>query len=72
VTVKDKYTLLLANKLQDRLYSVKIFTKLDLRGAFNLIRIREGEEEKTAFRTRYSLYEYTVMLIGLVNTLAVF
>ena len=65
------YSLLLINKLRDRLLGAKIFTKLDLHGSFNLIRIKEGEEEKTAFRTCYGHYEYTVMLIGLTNALAI-
>jgi hypothetical protein len=70
--VKDKYALPLASELRDRLQGAKIFTKLDLKGAFNLIRIKAGEEEKTVFRTRYGHYEYTVMLIGLVNAPSVF
>jgi hypothetical protein len=37
---------------------------------YNLIRIKKGEEWKTAFRTRYRHYEYTVMPFGLTNTLA--
>jgi hypothetical protein len=47
------------------------FTALDLRRAYNLIRIKKGEEWKTAFRTCYSHYKYTVMLFGLTNALAV-
>ncbi|KAJ8110903.1 hypothetical protein OPT61_g6372 [Boeremia exigua] len=46
------------------------FTALDLRGAYNLIRIKEGEEWKTAFRTCYGHYEYTVMPFRLTNALA--
>ena len=41
---KDYYTLLLANKLRDRLIRAKVFTKLDLRGAYNLVYIKEGKE----------------------------
>ncbi|MGB2685899.1 MAG: pol polyprotein, partial [Olleya sp.] len=67
ITIKDCYALPLINELQDRFQGATVFTKLDLRGAYNLIRIKEGEEWKTAFRTRYGLFEYTVMPFGLTN-----
>jgi hypothetical protein len=67
ITIKDRYALPLINELHDRLRGAKIFTTLDMRGAYNLIRIKEGEEWKTAFRTRYGLFEYRVMPFGLTN-----
>lgn len=67
ITVKNRYPLPLIPELLDRLRKAKIFTKIDLRGAYNLLRIAEGDEWKTAFRTRYGLFEYKVMPFGLTN-----
>jgi len=61
----DRYLLLLAHELRDRLYGATIFTKLDLRVVFNLIRIKAGDEWKMAFRLRFGLYEYLVIPFGL-------
>ena len=71
ITVKNRYLLPNISELQDRLSGAKFFTALDLRGAYNLIRMKKGEEWKTAFRTRYSHYEYMVMPFGLTNAPAV-
>jgi transposase InsO family protein len=67
ITIKNRYPLPNIGELRDRLAHAEIFTALDLRGAYNLIRIKEGEEWKTAFRTRYGHFEYLVMPFGLTN-----
>lgn len=72
ITIKNRYPLPLIQESLDRLKSAKYFSKLDLRGAYNLIRINPGEEWKTAFRTRYGLFEYLVMPFGLCNAPASF
>ena len=48
------------------------FTIIDIRDAFNRIRMAHGEEWKTAFSTRWGLYKYLVMPFGLTNMLATF
>uniref|UniRef100_A0A8C6XVG6 ribonuclease H n=1 Tax=Naja naja TaxID=35670 RepID=A0A8C6XVG6_NAJNA len=67
ITVRNRYPLPLIPELMERLREAAVFTKLDLRGAYNLVRIREGDEWKTAFGTRYGHFEYTVMPFGLTN-----
>ena len=72
LTILDKYPLPLMSELRDRVAGVIIFTKLDIKDSYHLIRIKKGDEWKTAFRTRYGQYEYKVMLFGLVNPPATF
>jgi hypothetical protein len=67
VTVKDRTPLPLMSELQERLGRAKIFTKLHLKNGYNLIQIADGDEWKTAFRTRYALFEYLAMPFGLCN-----
>ncbi|KAI4890447.1 hypothetical protein NFI96_003606 [Prochilodus magdalenae] len=72
ITIKDRYPLPLMNTAFEALQHAAIFTKLDLRSAYNLIRIRQGDEWKTAFITPSGHYEYRVMPFGLMNAPAVF
>jgi len=72
ITIPNRYPLPLMQELQDRVQGAQWFTKMDLKNGFNLIRIREGDEWKTAFRTRYGLYEFQVMPFGLTNAPSTF
>uniref|UniRef100_A0A8C5PTR9 ribonuclease H n=1 Tax=Leptobrachium leishanense TaxID=445787 RepID=A0A8C5PTR9_9ANUR len=71
ITIRNAYPIPLITELFDRLKGASIYTKLDLRGAYNLVRIKEGHEWKTAFNTRSGHYEYLVMPFGLCNAPAV-
>ncbi len=71
-TVKLPYPLPLVPAALEELRGARIFSKLDLRSAYNLVRIREGDEWKTAFITPSSHYEYLVMPYGLSNAPSVF
>lgn len=72
ITVKNKYPLPLISSAFEPLYGATIFTKLDLRNAYHLVRIRDGDEWKTAFNTPLGHFEYLVMPFGLTNAPAVF
>jgi hypothetical protein len=72
ITIKNRYPLPLIQETLARLAKANWYTTLDLRGAFNLVRMAEGEEWKTAFRTRYGLFESLVMPFGLTNAPATF
>src|SRR5258705_8761614 len=58
ITVPNRYPLSLMDELQDRTQRAQWFTKIDLKNRYHLIRMKEGEEWKTAFRSRYGLYEF--------------
>ena len=72
LTILTKYPLPLMGELKECVAGAKIFTKLDLKDGYHLLRIREGDEWKTAFTTRYGHFEYKVMPFGLVNAPATF
>jgi hypothetical protein len=71
-TVKSRYLLLWIDDLFDCLSRAKVFSRIDLRSRYYQIRIAEGDEEKTACRTRYGSYKFMVMPFGLTNAPATF
>jgi hypothetical protein len=71
-TIKNRYPLPLMQNTLMNLSRAKWFTKLDIRGAYNLICMAEGEEWKTTFHTWYGLFEFLVMPFGLTNAPATF
>ncbi len=72
ITIKNRYPLPLMSSAFELLQGAQVFTKLDLRNAYHLVRIREGDEWKTAFNTPSGHYEYLVLPFGLSNAPAVF
>jgi hypothetical protein len=72
VTVKNKYPLPHIDLLFDQLIGAQVFLKIDLSSDYHQIKICEEDIPKTAFSTRYGLYEYLVMCFGLTNTPAHF
>ena len=72
ITINNRYPLSLILGLFDQLSQAKIYTKINLRGAYNLVCIKAGDEWKTTFRTRYGHFEYNVMPFGLTNAPAIF
>ena len=71
-TWKDQYLLPRINDLLERLGKVSIFTKIDLRNAYHLLCIKDRDEWKTAFRTRYGSFEFLIMPFGLTNATSSF
>jgi hypothetical protein len=72
VTIKNKYQLPCIDIMFDQLAGAQVFSKIDLRSGYHQIKIRAEDIPKTAFTTRYGLFEYLVMSFGLTNALAHF
>ena len=72
MTIKNQYPLPLIDEILDRLSGARVFTKIDVKNVYYRLWIREGDEWKTAFRTRYGRFEYWVMPFVLTNSPASF
>ena len=72
VTIKNRYPLPRIDDLFDQLRGARVYSKIDLRTGYHQLRVRDIDIPKTAFRTRYGHFEFTVMPFGLMNGLAAF
>jgi hypothetical protein len=72
IPVKNHYPLPLISSAFEPLWGATVFSKLDLQNAYHLLRIREGDDCKTAFNISSGHYEYLVMPFGLTKAPAVF
>ena len=72
ISKKNCYLLLLISDLLDSPHKARVYSKINLRHAYHLVCISDGDEWKTTFRTHYGSFEWSVMLFGLTNAPAAF
>jgi RNase H-like domain found in reverse transcriptase/Reverse transcriptase (RNA-dependent DNA polymerase)/Integrase zinc binding domain/Chromo (CHRromatin Organisation MOdifier) domain len=72
ITATDSNKSTLQESSRERIRGAKYFTRLDMRDGYHHLRIKEGDEPRTAFLTEYGLFEWTVVCFGLKNAPAEF